>query len=208
MVHMKSVSVASIGLAWIKGSFELMCFEGILFFITGDFIADTLWNSDWLMLVLRTISMALIAAQVGYLAGVSANRDELANGACSALLTSLWLIVVFLHDRWSMSSELSGHESGNASLRSRWRTFRPTNELEQVRTSQGFQPATKLAVLLPLCFALVVVSARARRTCRRNLLLSPRPKSRGPWGLAATLRERIGPGSRCAPPGMTGVRGR
>jgi hypothetical protein len=103
---MKSVSVASIGLAWIKGSFELMCFEGILFFITGDFIADTLWNSDWLMLVLRTISMALIAAQVGYLAGVSANRDELANGACSALLTSLWLIVVFLHDRWSMSSEL------------------------------------------------------------------------------------------------------
>jgi len=101
MLRLRSVSVRSIGWAWIYSAIEVTCFESVISFTTGDFIADTIWHSGWTMLVVRSTIMALIAVHIGRMGAGSSG--EITNGACSALLITLWLLIVFLNDRWPMS---------------------------------------------------------------------------------------------------------
>jgi hypothetical protein len=95
------LSFRSVGLAWTYGAFEAACFEGLMSFATEDFVPDVLWHSAWPMMAARAGMLSLISFQVGKIgAGLS---NELINGFCSALPISLWLVVVFFHDRWPTS---------------------------------------------------------------------------------------------------------
>ena len=95
------LSFKSIGWAWTYCAFEAACFEGLMSFATGELIPDTLWHSAWPMMAARAGMLSLISFQVGKIGAGSSN--ELVNGFCSALPTSLWLIVVFFEDRWPTS---------------------------------------------------------------------------------------------------------
>ena len=95
------LSFESIGWPWVYCAFEVACFEGLMSFATGDFVPDTLWHSAWPMMAARAGMLSLISFQVGKIGAGPSN--ELFNGLCSTLPTSLWLVVVFFQDRWPTS---------------------------------------------------------------------------------------------------------